>query len=485
MKKIAHFGAYDHDSYGDLLFPHIAEHLFPDFSIIHVSPTGLATEWVDAKPTISVQEAISRTDWDGVLIGSGDIIQRGGWSPPKWERHLDIPFSGLPSLWAGASFLAAKLDIPLVWNAPGVPTPFPENFAPTVRTALECADYISVRDSESREILMAYTPKVIEVVADCALAVGALWPRSEKRLHIAFGPSKIDLQSRPKDIQLAIGQLRRQYNLTIEDLVVLPLMNWEFNEETLQGAVTQSGIEAGIAQNCGSLEAIARLIGSSRGYVGNSLHGMITALAYGVPAVLVPPEHNRASHKYEGFLEAAGYDVAEHIAATWAEAPEKLFHQTQTGIPAIALERLASHQERIRTTLGSRTTRHSELWSRVAREAQSEGDRLSLLGLTPRGLCGIFREKMDLLTGDVVERDRQIALLSAHAVERDKHIDLLTDGVVERDRQIAGLMNELNAANRNRDKWQRIKTWKPFLALRSLAQRFARSRAKTPDKDRG
>ena len=97
----------------------------------------------------------------------------------------------------------------------------------------------------------------------------------------------------------------------------------------------------------------------------------------------------------------------------------------------------------------------------------------------------MFREKMDLLTADVVERDKHIALLSASAVERDKHIALLTDGVVERDRQIAGLMNELNAAIQNRDKWQHIKTWKPFLALRSLEQRFSRSRAKTTDKDRG
>ena len=49
--KIAHFGAFDHDSYGDLIFPHIVEHFLPEFKFVHISPSGMSTPWNDAKNT--------------------------------------------------------------------------------------------------------------------------------------------------------------------------------------------------------------------------------------------------------------------------------------------------------------------------------------------------------------------------------------------------------------------------------------------------
>jgi hypothetical protein len=37
-KKIAHFGAFDHDSYGDLLFPLVAEaFLGSEFEVVHIA----------------------------------------------------------------------------------------------------------------------------------------------------------------------------------------------------------------------------------------------------------------------------------------------------------------------------------------------------------------------------------------------------------------------------------------------------------------
>ena len=36
--KIAHFGAFNHDSFGDLIFPYIAENYLKDFELVHVAP---------------------------------------------------------------------------------------------------------------------------------------------------------------------------------------------------------------------------------------------------------------------------------------------------------------------------------------------------------------------------------------------------------------------------------------------------------------
>ena len=59
MKKIAHFGAFDHDSFGDLLFPFLTEYFLPDFSIVHVAPTNIKSRLKDTKPVISIAEALS------------------------------------------------------------------------------------------------------------------------------------------------------------------------------------------------------------------------------------------------------------------------------------------------------------------------------------------------------------------------------------------------------------------------------------------
>lgn len=394
MKKIAHFGAYDHDSYGDLLFPHVTEFLLPGFSITHVGPTGIPADWPDAKAIIGVEEAIRRMDWDGILVGGGDIIQSGGWSARKWKDNLEIPFSGLPSLWIGASFLAAKLNIPIAWNTPGVPVPLPDILAPLSQLALECGDYLSVRDIESRKILIGNSRKPITVSADSALAVARMWPQSEKTPTIVIGLSKFDMQTRTADVNLAIRRLKRHHKSDGFDTLVLPLMRWEFDGASQADALRNAGVEARFGTQCTSLESIARRIGSSLGYIGNSLHGLITALAYGVPAVLVVPGHNRTSHKYVGFLDAAGFDVSEHLSDTWEDAVEKLIRQKPTDNSYKINEMLNHHVEKIRAALESRGGDKREIWQRITQETGEMSERMSLLGLPPAYFCKMAKARM-------------------------------------------------------------------------------------------
>lgn len=418
MKKIAHFGAYDHDSYGDLLFPHIAEYLWPEFDITHVAPTHIATEWSDAKPILGVEEAILRTDWDGILVGGGDIIQNGDWVAPKWEHNLEVPCSGFPSLWVGASFLAAKLNIPVAWNAPGVPVPFPEFFASTAGLALACGDYVSVRDERSLENLAKYAQNPIEIVADTALAVARLWPVEEKRSHLVMSLSKNDILLHSAEIQKAIEQLRTQFSLGSEDIVILPLMRWEFEGEPLEDLVRQSGIDVRVASG-ESLESTARLIGSSRGYIGNSLHGLITALAYGVPSVLVVPGHNKASKKYAGFLDAAGFRSPEHLAIDWTCAAGNLCHQANIQIHPEIIAHLDSHEERVRAVLGGIATDKRELWNQISSQVHKDCDLMVLSGLMPGYFCDLCQGKQAVLGARVAELSSSVITLNAVLAERE------------------------------------------------------------------
>ncbi|NCD23480.1 MAG: glycosyltransferase [Spartobacteria bacterium] len=407
MKKIAHFGAFDHDSYGDLLFPFVAEYLWPEFAFTHVAPTGRAPAWTDARPVVGVNEAIAQTDWDGILVGGGDIVQAGGWSAPQWVRHLDVPFAALPSVWAGASLLAAKLDVPAAWNAPGVPGPVPEFFAPPARAALECVDYLSVRDRRSQGHLADLTSKPIAVVADTAIAVARLWPETARRNHVVVSLSQHDLRTRPAEVRQAVLRLRR--DLGADDVAVLPLMRWEFDPEAMAVALRDARIEARVATECASLESVARLIGSARGYVGNSLHGLVTALAYGVPGVLVVPAHNQASPKYAGFLQETGSAAARHLAAAWAAAPELLGAQRDVGLSAQVWERLERHRERVQAALRGTVSGKGRRWQQTVQAAHAEGERMALLGVPPRTFQELARHQTETLAGRVAEREDQLA----------------------------------------------------------------------------
>jgi glycosyltransferase involved in cell wall biosynthesis/polysaccharide pyruvyl transferase WcaK-like protein len=403
MKKIAHFGAFDHDSYGDLLFPFVAEHLWPDFAFTHVAPTDQAPAWSDVRPIIGVSEAVERTDWDGILVGGGDIIQTGAWSAPKWAQHLDVPFAALPSLWVGASLLAAKLDLPVAWNAPGVPVPVPDFFASAARSALGCVDYLSVRDRSSQGHLAGLASQPIAVVADTAITVARLWPAGGRRGHVVLSLSQYDLRSRPEDIRQAVLRLRSLLHPEVVEIVVLPLMRWEFDPEAMTTALREAHVEARVATECLSLESASRLIGSARGYVGNSLHGLIVALAYGVPAVLVVPAHNRASPKYAGFLQESGVDQSRHLTGAWVAAADRLLAQQNVCIPAQAWECLDRHRDRVQAALLGQVSGKRRVWQRASQAEHVESDRMVLLGVPPRTFMGLARHRQETLEARVSE----------------------------------------------------------------------------------
>ncbi len=425
MKKIAHFGAFDHDSYGDLLFPKLAEHLLPDFSVTHVAPTAAKADWLDSAPIISVDEAIRRTDWDGILVGGGDIVQTGEWRTKKWRQHQDAPFCGLPELWMGAAFLGAKLNIPVAWNAPGVPAPFPAWFAEFAGLAMDCTDYLAVRDAQSRANLEPITRSPIAVVPDSALAIAQMWPCPQKEKRLVLSLSRIDIVLRAAEVNAAIRDLAQRLQVKEEKIVVAPLMRWE-SEEYPDGDALQEPIMAHPAPACTRLESTAHLIGGSSGYIGNSLHGLITALSYGVPAVLVVPIHNQSSPKYRGFLAAAGLDPAGYLAANWSQACDLLLRQKPSRIADVAFSELSRHGEKIRTLLNSGPVDKAVIWKRITSKLHEDSEKHCLLGAPPEHLSfhlGTYERKLNICSDQIDDLKEELALAKtreqalAHALE--------------------------------------------------------------------
>jgi|LSQX01.1.fsa_nt_gb glycosyltransferase involved in cell wall biosynthesis/polysaccharide pyruvyl transferase WcaK-like protein len=422
MKRIAHFGIFDRDSYGYQILPKLVEYLLPDFAITHVAPIAARTEWSDSAPVISVNEAIGRTDWDGVLVGGGDIVQTGEWLTQKWHPHQAQPFCGFPGLWMGAAFISAKFNIPVVWNAPGVPAPFPGWFTEFAELALDCTDYLAVRDDQSRANIEPLTRKPIAVIPDSALAIARMWPSPVKRRRLVLSLSRADTTLHATEVNEAIGELAQRMRLKDEDIVVVPLTRWE-SEKYPTGSTSREPILAQPALACASLESAAHLIGGSAGYIGNSLHGMITAISYGVPAVLVAPHHNQQYLKHRGVLDALGLDPARHLAAHWSQACDLLLCQPHSGITDRVFSKFSYHVEKVRTLLNAGSVDKTGLWKQITSKLHEDSEKYCLLG-TPPGHLAIYSkangQRLNRCTeqAEDVRRDLALAKTREQALEQ-------------------------------------------------------------------
>ena len=440
MKKIAHFGAFDHDSYGDLLFPKLLEKFLPEFSITAVAPTGIPTTWSDASPIIGVDEALGRTDWDGIIVGGGDIIQAGEWGANKWRAGQSVPFSGLPALWAGAAFLAAKLNIPAVWSTPGVPLALPDWFSSCARQSFECLDYISVRDATSRDHILPFTQADIEVMPDLSIVLPRLWPEVGKRSRLVLALSKIDMEIRTSDINHVIQTSRQSCEFREHEILVAPLMGWEFEGTSQVQTLRDSSINARLATECKSLESLARLIGGSSGYIGNSLHGLITAIAYGVPAVLVVPYHNQVGHKYRGFLEAVGLDADSYLADNWKKAYDLFIQQKPVDIAAAVFSQVDRHLDKMRTLLDSGGRDKTQVWAQITLKVKQDSENLLLHGVPPEQLCflaGEAERNLAVRTDQLGDPNKEMFLVKARERIRTVFIQARRLSILKKSAQVA------------------------------------------------
>jgi hypothetical protein len=352
-------GMFDMRNFGDLMFPLIARERLARFGVdvVAVSPTGKSTGLSGAADSISLESMLAgRDDLCGILVGGGYIIHTHKMLFLDEYQSGDLPEYGGPGLWLGATLAAAIRDIPVVWNAPGVPHPFPGNQRPLIDAALAAADYVSVRDAGSAELLAAPRGQAVEIVPDPVASIAELWPRASlsepfKRLierkagdpgadHVAFhfrnrslagvgvaaAAERIEAFARFHGvcpILIAVGQTHADDVLAREISSQLPMRHIVLDDPS-------------------SLQEIAAAIAFSKLYVGASLHGYVVAAAYGVPGVLVALPSYR---KFQGFLDHTGR--SEDLAHDWQEAFDiaaaRVGEGTAVHIPRVVLDALDVH----------------------------------------------------------------------------------------------------------------------------------------------
>ncbi len=352
MKTIAHLGAFNHDSYGDLLLPHIAEHfLGKDFSLIHIAPEDAAPPWKDACRILSFEKAKDKV-WDGILIGGGDILQTVPWRIGSWAQNEMASVAALPGLWLGAGVMASRLSVPLAWNAPGCPWAVDEVSVEFVRHCLKVSEYLSVRDEESTRYLFDFAAgREIRVTPDSALGISQMWPKHPREIDGTYFIFEINGQCSLSQGDAIRKGIERVLSLRRARPVLLSLTPW-IMENALYERLAAHFRDCVTIPHPGSVRRAAGLIAHAAGYFGNSLHGFITAVSYGIPAIMIPPY---PAHKYQSFLGTIGQKETpeKHFLDSWGQ----LAGIEKVPVPIRLSEEVTAayryHWERIRSVLSS------------------------------------------------------------------------------------------------------------------------------------
>lgn len=370
-------GMFDMNNYGDLLFPLVARTRLADagFDVVAVSPTGGQADFPDALPTIDIGEMLSGSIAPaGILIGGGYMIHANSLA---FLDHYGDPSLGNwagAGLWLGATLAAALRDIPIAWNAPGVPHPFSSRQRRVIDAARHAASYVSVRDEGSRHLLAPATEDAsIAIVPDPIADLPRLWSQADladpfrqllARKGMAPDTQLLAIHIRNRSVagvdRQALGSALRQFAEARRMVPMLVAVGQNHDDPTVARQFADSlGAPCLMLDDPLSLQEISGAIAHSALYIGASLHGYVAASAYGVPGILVGrPSYN----KFSGFLAHCGRP--QDLARTWEEAltmaSTKGQRQDGSLLPASIADALDRHWARITAAFDAPVERWEE-----------------------------------------------------------------------------------------------------------------------------
>nr|WP_230980278.1 polysaccharide pyruvyl transferase family protein [Oryzicola mucosus] len=355
-------GTFDVANYGDLLFPLVAAERLSahDIDVIPVSPTEMRPAYADAMAPISADRMLHDKSLhpSSVLVGGGYILMtQSAGAMPAYDK-AGVAETAYPSLWIGAALAAAIRDIPLAWNAPGAPFPFPsQRREEVILPALRAADYLSVRDAQSANL---FGPHDLDmpIVPDTVLDLPRVWPRAglvalhraqlaERGLPVETRTLAVHVRARamgdPAELAALIDIFAEQHGL----YPLLLVLGRDLGDDRVARRVSSEMKSAhGVVDNANSLRELAATIAGSSVYVGGSFHGYVTAAAYDTPAVMVAiPSHG----KFTGLLDQLDRpkDCARDWSAAFARAHEHLAGRAVDRLPASVSKALDLHWEQI------------------------------------------------------------------------------------------------------------------------------------------
>jgi hypothetical protein len=371
--KIMLTGTFDLQNYGDLLFPLVAESRLAryGYQAIPVATSARRLPIEDAVAPIDLaQMMLGEEPIAGILVGGGHLIHASSLNLFMDDSPSDG--TGALGLWLGATLAGALRDVPIAWNAVGVPHPFSARQRDLIGMALGATSYLSVRDRGSARLLGVAEDARLSVVPDSIADIGRLWPKDSlaSTYHNLLHRKGISADARllafhvrnrsmtgldPGELGAMLRTFARTHGL-VPALVAVG--HCHDDARTARLLAPHLGGPLLLLDDPISLREITSVFAHGALYVGASLHGYIVSSAYDTPAVIVA---RPAYQKFFGFLEHTGR--TDDMANDWPGALEVAAlraHESPTRrIPATVLAALDTHWESIRAAF-SAPRRHRE-----------------------------------------------------------------------------------------------------------------------------
>lgn len=315
--KVVLYGAYDRYNYGDNLMPILLERFFRtkypqktehlDFIYASIDSSDLSK--YSCMPTVSMNSLLSLDENSSIIVVGGEVL---GADVGTLYTHVQDNYYYTRFLKAvrrynpGMLTKIAKLFYPAVWTYPYIPqkASFKNKVKIIYNTVggtpvksqanyIKEADYISSRDQRTFDEVKKWSST--ELVPDSVLIASEIVDDAFFSGHVrkeitdyCRNNRYITVQACPYKVQFTAKQMARELdsvkNETNLDVILLPIGYASGHDDVLFLKEVQSLAKTDLkVQYELNVWEIMYLLSRSQSFYGTSLHGVITAMSFGIP----------------------------------------------------------------------------------------------------------------------------------------------------------------------------------------------------------
>lgn len=351
MGRIALCGVFDIPNYGDHLFPLVLREELSRRgyagNVVLFSPFQAEESFVENSNVHSLDDLERmhmEEPFSAIVVGGGEIIHWHRFGQKRTFNSTDFEAYPMDKVWLVPCFMKMKYNVPLLWNAPGIPFDFDADKA-LAHYLFSNIDYLSVRNDFSKQVLIdcGIPDAAIQRVPDTGFSLKNV--ATDQELHDArnhvfpglahyavFHCNRFIPESEINNVVATLKELHDDGH----EIVLLPLAYTHGDEDILHTIHDACPFPCLIPQHPLSLLEIIGILSDCEIYVGTSLHGSVTASVFGRKTVSFDYQQTKQTRDLyhqlgrDAFYVTDGNQLAETVSdALQTQQPVDFFDTQQ------------------------------------------------------------------------------------------------------------------------------------------------------------